>query len=254
MSFAHVDASADPAALAAYLDRHACGPMAGVKARLLAMLEVRPGERVLDVGCGTGHDLELLARAGAVPVGVDASAEMAVRSRARCAAVVQADASRLPFPAGSFDGCRIERVLLHVADPAGVAAEVHRVLRSGGRLVVFEPVWASLSIDSAEPAVSRAVVRAVAEGISQPLIGHQAASLLAGAGFTEVTRVDEPGEFATWAELRRTIDLDKAVGRALSRAKLSAEAAARWRAEMHSRSADGSFHATLTRTFLTARA
>nr|WP_260408331.1 methyltransferase domain-containing protein [Planomonospora venezuelensis] len=228
--------------------------MAGVKARLLAMLEVRPGERVLDVGCGTGHDLESLARAGAVPVGVDASAEMATRSRARCPAVVQADAARLPFPAGSFDGCRIERVLLHVADPAAVVAEVRRVLRPGGRLVVFEPVWASLTVDSAEPAVSRAVARAVAEGIRQPLIGHRVDRLLREAGFAAITRADEPGRFSTWAELRRSIDLDRALERAVSRGKLAPEAAARWRAEMDSRSADGAFHAALTRTFLTARA
>lgn len=113
--------------------------------RLLPSLlpeRVAPGARrprILDLGCGCGVNAELLARHG-LPVLVDHSADALelVRVRApRC----QGDALRLPFAAGSFDLAVVLDLLEHLDDDRRGLAEVARVLRPGGRLLVMVPAF-----------------------------------------------------------------------------------------------------------------
>jgi len=102
--------------------------------------------RLLDIGAGTGVYLDTLARHAGSVVAVDASADMIRVARDYCAgrglagvACAVADAAALPFPDGAFDAVVALDVLHHVDRPAAVLAEAHRVLRPGGRLLVFEP-------------------------------------------------------------------------------------------------------------------
>jgi demethylmenaquinone methyltransferase/2-methoxy-6-polyprenyl-1,4-benzoquinol methylase len=105
-----------------------------------AALGLRPGERVLDVGAGTGVSTEELTRSGAFAVGADLSVGMlqAGRSAHRTVPLVAGDALRLPFPDGSFDAVTISFALRNVVDTAAALRELGRVTRKGGRLVVCE--------------------------------------------------------------------------------------------------------------------
>ncbi|WP_262286764.1 demethylmenaquinone methyltransferase [Micromonospora sp. MA102] len=105
-----------------------------------AALGLRPGERVLDVGAGTGVSTEELARSGAFAVGVDLSTGMlAVGRRLRPAVpLVAGDALRLPFPDGAFDAVTISFALRNVVDLDAALREFARIVRPGGRLVVCE--------------------------------------------------------------------------------------------------------------------
>lgn len=108
-------------------------------ARLLGELA---GRRVLEVGSGAAQCSRWLLSQGAEPVALDVSAAM-LSHAARLAAtaglpvpLVQADAQRLPFAAGSFDlACSAYGAIPFVADSEAVMAEVARVLRPGGRWV-----------------------------------------------------------------------------------------------------------------------
>jgi ubiquinone/menaquinone biosynthesis C-methylase UbiE len=109
----------------------------------LRELSAAPEERVLDVGCGTGALLEAVRERwpGAAGVGVDLSLEMLAIARRRlppAVALVAADAGRLPFADGAFDGATCTSVLHHWPEPATALAEVARVLRPGGRLVLTD--------------------------------------------------------------------------------------------------------------------
>jgi SAM-dependent methyltransferase len=97
------------------------------------------GEHVLEIGCGTGCDLLQFARHGAYAVGVDVTPEHLRLARERvngCAQVLEGDATRLPFPDGSFDYVYSCGVLHHIDKPRRVVEEIFRVLRPGGRFNV----------------------------------------------------------------------------------------------------------------------
>lgn len=109
-------------------------------AALLRLAACRPGERVLEVGCGAGHVLERFA--GAVRTGVDLSASMLARTRRRLGGAValsRASADRLPFAVAAFDVVVCTEVLEHTPDPAAVVAELVRVAGPAGRVVVSIP-------------------------------------------------------------------------------------------------------------------
>jgi len=115
----------------------------------LERLRLRPGDRLLDAGCGEGrHCFGALAK-GARVVGLDLDIEslrphlgrLRAEARARGSAgdFLQGDALRLPFRDGAFDAAICAEVMEHVHDYQGAARELARVLRPGGRLAVTIP-------------------------------------------------------------------------------------------------------------------
>jgi demethylmenaquinone methyltransferase/2-methoxy-6-polyprenyl-1,4-benzoquinol methylase len=105
-----------------------------------AALELRPGERVLDVGAGTGVSTAELVRSGAWAVGADLSTGMLAvgRRSGRTVPLVAGDALRLPFPDDAFDAVTISFALRNVVDTGAALRELGRVTRKGGRLVICE--------------------------------------------------------------------------------------------------------------------
>jgi SAM-dependent methyltransferase len=109
------------------------------RAAILGALDLRAGDRLLDVGCGGGWLLRDALATGAAATGLDHSEEMVrlARERAPGADVVLATADALPFPDGAFTAVSMSIVLIFVADPVAVLRECHRVLASGGRLAAY---------------------------------------------------------------------------------------------------------------------
>lgn len=102
------------------------------------------GKSVLDAGCGTGYGLEILAAAGAAELtGVDLDAGAVAESRARgegCGAtVVQGDLQALMMPDDSFDAAVCFETIEHLESPERGLAELRRVVRPGGMIVVSSP-------------------------------------------------------------------------------------------------------------------
>lgn len=110
-----------------------------------AALDLRAGERVLDLGAGTAVSTEELARSGAYCVACDFSLGMLRAGRRRGMPTVAGDGLALPFADGAFDAVTISFALRNVADTGQALRELARVTRPGGRLVVCEfsqPTWA----------------------------------------------------------------------------------------------------------------
>ncbi|HKP10426.1 MAG TPA: bifunctional demethylmenaquinone methyltransferase/2-methoxy-6-polyprenyl-1,4-benzoquinol methylase UbiE [Gaiella sp.] len=108
--------------------------------RLTVEAVVQPGDRVLDACCGTG-DLGLAAeREGGIVTGLDFSARMLERARQKSDSIVwvEGDLLALPFDDGSFDTATVGFGVRNVSDLDAALAELHRVLRPGGRLAILE--------------------------------------------------------------------------------------------------------------------
>jgi SAM-dependent methyltransferase len=103
--------------------------------RFAGALFSEPGQRVLDVACGTGFGLAMLRQAGAGAIGIDYSAET-LRHQA---GVVQADAARLPVQSDAFDLVVSFETIEHVPNAAALVQEIRRVLKPGGRLILSTP-------------------------------------------------------------------------------------------------------------------
>lgn len=113
-------------------------PIARPRSRLFALAGIRPGQRVLVVGVGTGQDLAHLP-AGAEVTGIDLSPAMLARARARGteATLREMDAEHLEFPDDSFDVVVLSYVLSVVGDPARAPAEAARVLAPQGSIWIL---------------------------------------------------------------------------------------------------------------------
>ena len=117
-------------------------PWAWERRRALLLGDVRPGERVLDLGCGAGRFVAALREAGAEPVGVEVAQAALDRASANVPGAdlrLLGDDGSIPLEHGSVDLVWCSEVLEHVADVAHLLLEARRVLRRGGRLLVTVP-------------------------------------------------------------------------------------------------------------------
>lgn len=170
---------------------------------VLDALSARPGDRVLDVGCGPGFYLaELLETVGpqGAAVGIDGSTEMLGLAEQRCeqypnAVFHVADANSLPVDDASFDAALSVQVLEYVGDVDQALAEIHRALRPGGRVVVWDTDWSTVSWHSADAERMASVLKAWDAHLSHPSLPRTLARRLRSVGFDGVTA--EAHAFAT---------------------------------------------------------
>ena len=108
--------------------------------RIFALLAPRPGDRVLEIGCGAGH---LLAQVpSAQGFGIDLAESLLAKAARRLnkrGTLVQGDAEHLPFRDGAWERVYCSEVLEHLPSPAAALTEMHRIVAGGGVAVVSVP-------------------------------------------------------------------------------------------------------------------
>jgi ubiquinone/menaquinone biosynthesis C-methylase UbiE len=214
-SWARVDQTSDPPFYASLLDATRAEELEEARrdpGTAFAPLKLRPGLRVLDVGCGTGDHVRIMAPlvAPGSAVGVDLSAALIACAQRR-AAPGQAnvhfqvgDAGELPFTDGAFDRVVASQVLLHLADPWRAVAEMRRVLRPGGLLSIGEWDWDSTCLALTDRELGRRFVHLLCDQMNNGLIARELNWQLARRGFTHVAVTPqvrlgrEPGAAHQW--------------------------------------------------------
>lgn len=112
------------------------------KELVFSLIEAKPGEAILDVGCGTGTYTIELARRGLKAGGIDSSEEMLAWAKEKArrkdleTTFQRADAMNLPFPESSFEVVISTGLLCFLVEPEKALIEMHRVLKPGGRLII----------------------------------------------------------------------------------------------------------------------
>lgn len=229
--------------------------VASAKQRTHELMSVEPGDRVLDVGCGPGSDTlplaDLVGDTGEV-WGVDHDAEMVSEANSRAAAGGldgcvhhrQADAAALPFDDAYFDACRSERVFQHLPDPSAGLAEMVRVTRPGGRIVVLESDYGSVSIDSALPEVERKVAEHLRSMVNSPWAGRSLRRLFSAAGLDDVAFEFLPLVFSELDVFSPTVRLERVLTEAASTGLITEDDARRFRADLEDADHAGGFLAS----------
>lgn len=208
------------------------------------------GERIVDVGCGPGfYTAEILEEVGpeGSVVGIDGSAQMLSAAAKRCAGhdnveFLEADVGELPLEEGAFDAALCVQVLEYVDDPTAALAEMHRALRVGGRVVVWDVDWSTVSMHSTAPARAERVLRAWDGHLAQPSLPRTLSARLRAAGFQDV-RMDGhafvTAEFTPDAYGVSALPVIESYVGGLSRA--AADEVRAWTAEMRELGARGEF-------------
>ncbi len=206
-----------------------------VKIRSYEYMHLAPGQIVLDVGCGPGTDtLPLFKQVGPTGqvVGVDydpamireadrraAEAGFQERVRHTCATVPP-----IPFPDGTFDAVRCERVLQHIHNPELVLAEMVRVTRPGGWVVVADTDHSSLSLDCPDAQlldIEWRMRRSRVELFNNALSGRTLYRLFKQAGLCDITFELFSNAFTNRQEVRYLAMLDQVEQFALEKGILS---------------------------------
>src|SRR3954470_1134167 len=173
-----------------------------LRRRRLAMeaLNATPGDDVLDLGCGPGFYVQdLLERVGAdgSVTGVDAAPAMVAMTTQRVAGavnvrVLEGGADAIPLGDASVDRALSVQVFEYVADVPHALAELRRVVRPGGRVVIWDIDWSTLSWHSSDAERMRRMVSAWDRHLADPVLPRTLLASLRRAGFTALRRDAHP--------------------------------------------------------------
>jgi len=184
--FTRVDQEPRPAEWVECLDKlHAEPFYRDYKQRVRELLAPRADGLQLEVGSGVGTDARAL---GARVLGLDRSRTMCRESRARgLALVVAAEAEALPLRSGLVAGAWSDRTFQHLAQPDRALAELVRVLRPGGRLVVVDPDYGTQALPFPDPDLARRVLEFRAcHALRNGTLAHDMGRRFAESGLCDV--------------------------------------------------------------------
>jgi SAM-dependent methyltransferase len=255
-AYIDLDQAADPREYVGRLDQLRAVPAwQALKQDSYRLLKLRSGDHVLDVGCGTGEDVQAMAQL-VLPtgraVGVDRSTVIIAEARCRMSGTHLpvdfrvGEACHLEFPSATFAACRAERVLQHIDDPRQALAELVRVVGSGGRVVVAEPDYGTLVVEGAQPEVTRKILSHRRKHFRSPTIGRRLPGLFAHVGLAEVRVVLISMASTDLVHEREQRVLRKYAEYAAADDVISSQEATAWLGELRAAAGEGRFRHAAT--------
>jgi ubiquinone/menaquinone biosynthesis C-methylase UbiE len=225
-------------------------------------LNIKPGERVLDVGSGPGFlaraIAELVGKLGSV-CGVDVSEFLLNVARAQTTdqsgiEFVYGDVTKLPYPDEDFDTVVCTQVLEYVPDVDAALAEIHRVIKKGGRIALLDTDWDSMIWYSSNYVRMKKILTAWETHAADPFLPRTLAKRMERVGFQIEARKIIPlynPQYDPDTYSNRIIDL--IVPYVVEHGNISQEEAESWAHELRNFGKNGTYFFSLNRYFFLAR-
>jgi len=239
--------------------------VARYKQRTYELMHLAPGHRVLDVGCGPGTDSVALAQivgsTGRV-VGIDArqSSITIADQKAREAGVGawvmhhHADATTLTFESNYFDSSRSERVFQHLVNPQQVLAEMVRVTKPGGWVVILDTDWSTMSIETDEIDIEQRLKRFhVEHGFANGYAGRQSYRLFRQQQFTDIQLEMAPTYVTDYRIARQGGLLDETEPAAVSAGIITQSELDSWHQSLEQAASEGRFFSSIHQVMIAGR-
>lgn len=223
-------------------------------------LRPEPGQKLLDVGCGPGDaaiGLALAISPGGEVVGIDASQVMVDEANRRAdladatAAFRIGDAQALEFDDDTFDGCRSERTLQWLDRPEDAVAELTRVTRPGGTVVVIDTDWGTFAPYHPDVATTEQIKTIMFSHRPGFVVGRRLRSMMLGAALTDVRIIAATHLACDWDPAVRPAPMGfppfAMILRGIAESgNLSAGEVTAWIEQLEQTARDGQFFASLT--------
>ena len=197
-TFANVDNSSDPQLFIECMkEQYASNPkLVQNKEETFKLMDLKSGQCVLDIGCGTGRDAMLMAETVAPDghiYGVDFSQAMVLQASKSAATsklpvtFQQGSIYELNFSENHFDRCRADKIFQHLADPYSAISELIRVTKPGGKIIIADPDHDSLIIDNEYSDITHRFVKFRSDQMAQGGIAHQLFRIFGEFGLRDVS-------------------------------------------------------------------
>lgn len=226
------------------------------KNKTFNLLKVKQGDQILDVGCGTGEDVRNLATLvgnTGLSVGVDSSQIMLEKARERSKDLLNlsveyhlGDAQNLNFPDETFNGCRAERIFQYLAAPEKALAEMIRVTKPKGIIVIGEPDWGTLAINAPERNLTRRILNAGCDVLANGWIGRQLYALFNQCDLTNITLNADAFLFTNYTIANQIFNFSEAVETAQKTGAISVDEASIWLNSLQELEQSGTFLSAIT--------
>ncbi len=239
--------------------------ISNLKQRSYTLMQIHPGQTILDVGCGPASDTiqlaHLVGQVGKV-FGVDHDQNM-IDEAEKCAEIAGvsgwvkhkcADSGSLPFETNTFDACRSERVFQHLLDPEQTLSEMIRVTKVGGRVAVLDTDWSSFSIDTPEVDIERRLARVNAERVlNNGYSGRQLYRLFKRQELTDITIEIHPLVVTDYTFARQCAVLDEIEYIALTEYSFTDQEIQRWHTYLEQADVSGTFFGSINQVMAVGR-
>ncbi|MGR9115217.1 MAG: methyltransferase domain-containing protein [Gammaproteobacteria bacterium] len=235
-----------------------------VKQGSYGKMRIAQGDTVLDVGCGPGIDVmalsEHVGKHGKV-IGFDHDPTMLNQAlqnigrncEGRDVAFVQGCAGQLPFQDSYFSSCRSERLFMHLKAPEQALSEMVRVTQPGGKIVILDTDWASLSIDNPLPKIEQALSNyRVAQVLNNGYSGRSLYRQVKGLQLSNIA-IEVSAVCVTDLELFYYLSMQQAVeDQALANRVVTERELKYWREELNQAAENDCFYCTVNMVTISA--
>lgn len=236
-----------------------------MKRKSYARMEIEPGYKVLDVGCGPGADTLPLARlvgeSGEV-MGIDYDPHVIAEANQRAldagiSHVVkheQGNAMSLPYQDAMFDACRSEKLFQQLLFPERVLFEMRRVTKRARPVVVLDTDWSTLSLHTSEAETERKLFNFMLEAkILNGCVGRQLLQLFKEQGLTNISFEVLPLCITSYELARELVALDEVEKDAVESGVITQDELQRWHARFEQLERDGSFFGSVNLILMAGR-